>query len=81
MPALRHDLLHRDGSVDFLMAWVSVPDLSVRASRQRYARVGDSERGHLIEYRALDSDFVSVLTFDDDSLVIEYPRLATPATR
>ena len=35
MPVLRHGLLSGGGSVDFVMAWVSVPDLSVFRSRQR----------------------------------------------
>ena len=36
MPVLRHRLLEGGGPVDLVMAWVSVPDLSVHASRQRY---------------------------------------------
>jgi uncharacterized protein len=36
MPVLRHDLHRRAGRVDFVMAWISVPDLRVHASHQRY---------------------------------------------
>ena len=78
MPVLRHDLLRRDGSLDFVMALVSVPDLAVRRSGQRYATLpgaGDGLRH--IEYRSLDSDFVSDLTYDDDGLVVDYPQMAT----
>jgi uncharacterized protein len=39
MPVLRHRLLHGGPGRDFVMAWVSVPDLSVRASAQRYTYV------------------------------------------
>lgn len=78
MPVLRHDLLRRDGSLDFVMAWVSVPDLAVRRSGQRYTPLppgGDGLRH--IEYRSLDSDFVSALTYDGDGLVVDYPQMAT----
>lgn len=81
MPVLRTDLLRRDGSFDFLMAWVSVPDLSVSASRQRYTRLSDAADGLTrIEYRSLDGDFVSALTFDADGLVVDYPRLTKSVT-
>jgi hypothetical protein len=36
MPVLRHGLLRAGSPVDFLMAWVSVPGLSVHPSRQQY---------------------------------------------
>ncbi|HEY8845461.1 MAG TPA: putative glycolipid-binding domain-containing protein, partial [Candidatus Limnocylindrales bacterium] len=74
MPALRHDLLRREGSVDFVMAWVAVPALAVRASAQRYTSLGESPGGmRRIEYRS--RDFVSELLFDADGLVVDYPRL------
>jgi len=58
--------------VDQLMAFVSVPDLSVRASPQRYEPIDD----HHVRFVSLDSDFVSELELDEDGLVIRYPRLA-----
>jgi hypothetical protein len=74
MPALRHDLLREDGSVDFVMAWVAVPALAVRASAQRYTSVGETREGlRRIEYRS--RDFVSELLFDADGLVLDYPQL------
>ncbi|BFV55029.1 putative glycolipid-binding domain-containing protein [Kitasatospora sp. CMC57] len=70
MPVLRHGL-HRAGSVeDFLMAWVSVPDLAVRPSRQRYTHLGAG----VVRYAS--GDFASELTFDQDGLVRDYPQLA-----
>jgi hypothetical protein len=76
MPVLRHDLLRRDGSLDFVMAFVDVPALSVRASRQRYTTIGSvGDALRRIEYRALDSEFVSELRFDADGLVVDYPQL------
>jgi hypothetical protein len=74
MPVLRHDLLHRDGSIDFVMAWVAVPSLAVHASTQRYTTLGDAGGGlRRIEYRS--RDFVSELLFDADGLCIDYPQL------
>ena len=77
MPVLRHDLLRQDGSVDFVMAWVSVPDLAVRASAQRYTTLGhDRGGGRRIRYCSLDSGFASDLLFDGDGLIVDYPQLA-----
>ena len=77
MPVLRHGLLQHDGTHEFVMAWVSVPDLSVRASGQRYSTKGRDTRGfRVIEYSTMRRDFVSELTFDADGLVVDYPQLA-----
>jgi hypothetical protein len=77
MPVLRHGLLENDGSIDFVMAWVSVPDLAVRRSGQRYTTLPREPGGwRRIEYRSLDSGFVSGLSYDEDGLVVDYPQLA-----
>jgi hypothetical protein len=77
MPILRHRFLERDGSAEFLMAWVSVPDLAVHASAQRYSTLGEHSDGHrLIRYGSLDSGFTADLTFDTDGIVVDYPGLA-----
>jgi uncharacterized protein len=74
MPVLRHDLFHRDGSIEFVMAWVAVPALVVRASVQRYTTLGDAAGGlRRIEYRS--RDFVSELRFDADGICVDYPQL------
>ena len=79
MPVLRHGLLRGGGPVDFLMAWVSVPDLGVRASRQRYTLVRTASAGAVVRYESLDSDFTADITFDQDGLVVDYPGLARRA--
>jgi hypothetical protein len=74
MPVLRHDLLRKDGSVDFVVAWVAVPALAVRASAQRYTTLGDTADGlRRIEYRS--RDFRSELLFDPDGICVDYPQL------
>jgi hypothetical protein len=72
MPVRRSALHERSGSEDFVMAWVSVPDLRVHASPQRYEHV----RPGVVRYVALDGDFTAELELDDDGLVVRYPRLA-----
>jgi uncharacterized protein len=58
------------------MAWVSVRDLAVIPSRQRYTTVGDPpDGGRLVRYESLGSDFVADIAFDGDGLVVEYPAL------
>ena len=64
MPVRRSGLHERAGSEDFVMAWVSVPDLRVHASPQRYEHV----RPGVVRYVSLDGDFTAELELDDDGL-------------
>jgi uncharacterized protein len=76
MPVLRHRLLEHEGSVDFLMAWVSVPDLGIHPSPQRYTALRSLAGGdRLIRFASLDSTFTADLTFDRDGLVTDYPGI------
>jgi uncharacterized protein len=79
MPARRHDLHRKAGEIEFLMAWVSVPDLSVRQLAQRYTHVERIDDGAIVRYESLEDGevvFVSDLELDDDGLVRLYPKLA-----
>ena len=78
MPVLRHGLLHGGDAVDFTMAWVSVPDLAVRRSPQRYVFVrAYNGGGAVVRFEALaGSGFAADVTFDSDGLVLDYPDLA-----
>ncbi|MET9835499.1 putative glycolipid-binding domain-containing protein [Streptomyces sp. NPDC006385] len=71
MPVLRHGLQLVPGEREFLMAWVSVPDLTVLSSRQTYRHLG---RGRI---RFVSGDFRSDIEFDDEGFVVDYPGLAT----
>ena len=75
MPVLRHRMLAEAGSHDFLMAWVSLPDLTVRPSRQRYVSLPDAAETGVVRFESLDSPFTADLSFDPDGLVIDYPEL------
>jgi len=78
MPVLRLRLLYGGGPVDFQMAWVSVPDLSVRPSGQRYTFLRSESNRHVVRFETTDDDFTADLTFDEAGIVVEYPGLARP---
>jgi hypothetical protein len=71
MPVLRHGLHLAPGEREFLMAWVSVPDLAVLPSRQTYTHLGQ----HRVRF--VSGDFRSDIGFDEDGFVVDYPGLAT----
>jgi hypothetical protein len=76
-PVLRHGLLRKGGSVDLVMAWVSVPDLAVHRSLQRYSFVRkiDDERS-VIRFESLaDDGFKSDITYDAEGIVVDYPGI------
>ncbi len=79
MPVLRHGLHEGGGPVDFLMAWVSVPDLAVSPSRQRYTFIGRERRGRVVRFEDRDGTFVADITFDDHGMVLDYPGIARVA--
>ena len=57
---------------DHVMAWVSLPDLGVRRSEQRYEALGPGR----VRFVELDGDFTADLELDEDGFVVRYPRLA-----
>ena len=76
MPILRDDLLVGGGPVELVTAWVSVPDLSVRADGQRYSFVRSDEHSSVVTYEAVDGSFSAQITLDRDGVVIDYPGIA-----
>jgi uncharacterized protein len=66
----RDDLLHALGPRDYTMLWVSVPELAVERSKQRYEPLGDNR----IRFSA--GSFVVDLAFDEDGFILDYPGLA-----
>lgn len=70
MPVLRHGLHENPGSVDFVMAWVRVPQLSVVADPQRYTHLDPG----VVRYES--EGFVADLVFTKEGLVADYPGLA-----
>jgi uncharacterized protein len=78
MPIRRRGLHERLGSGDFLMAWVSVPDLGLHASRQRYEHVRKERERTIVRFvdLGLHAGFTAELELDADGLVRVYPGLA-----
>ena len=66
MPYLRHAMGAGGDARDFVMAFVTVPELSVRRSEQRYTPLG----GGRVNYAS--GDFSADIHFDDDGLVRLY---------
>ena len=78
MPIRRHALHEQDESMDFVMAWVSVPDLGLHSYPQRYEHVRRDAGGAVVRFvdKGLSPGFVSELVLDRDGLVLLYPELA-----
>jgi uncharacterized protein len=70
LPVWRDRLLEDGNARDYVMRFVSVPDLEVLESRQRYEPLGDRR------LRFSSGDFTAVLEFDEDGLVVRYEHLA-----
>jgi uncharacterized protein len=74
MPILRHELHRSPGEHQFLMAFVEVPSLRVRASLQTYTHLGTRDGLACVRYAA--GTFTSDLVIDADGLVVRYPTMA-----
>jgi hypothetical protein len=70
LPVLRDGLLDEGPARDYVMRWVSVPELAVHESKQRYEPLG----GRRVRFR--EASFAADLTFDEDGLVVRYEGLA-----
>lgn len=70
LPVLRDDLLDGGDARDYVMQWISVPQLEIRESHQRYEPVGDRV------IRFTSGSFVAEIEFDEDGLVRSYEGLA-----
>ncbi|GIG68455.1 putative glycolipid-binding domain-containing protein [Phytomonospora endophytica] len=73
MPVLREGMLDGGGSVEFLMAWVSVPALEVVPSRQTYTFLRKGARDTVVRYES--PGFTEEIVFDADGLVLDYPEI------
>jgi hypothetical protein len=70
MPIRRHALHERAGAFDYLMAWVSLPDLNVHLSPQRYTH----QRPGVVRFSG--EDFEADIEVDADGLVTYYPQIS-----
>jgi hypothetical protein len=74
MPILRHRLHRSAGAADLTMALVSVPDLAVEPSPQRYEHRRTTSTGALIGFSS--GSFSAELGVDADGFLLDYPGLA-----
>jgi hypothetical protein len=79
MPVLRHRLHEGGGPIDFLMAWVALPELAVYPSSQRYTFVRRDARARIVRFQSLDVDFTADISFDEQGVVLDYPGIARVA--
>jgi hypothetical protein len=70
LPVLRDRLLDGGGPRDYVMRWVSVPELEADESPQRYEPLGAGV------VRFTSGSFVADIRFDDDGFVNRYEGLA-----
>ena len=71
MPIARSGLHRRPGRQDFLMAWVSIPDLQVTPARQQYGHV----RPGVVSFASEDG-FTADIEVDEDGYPLRYPTMA-----
>jgi hypothetical protein len=71
MPIARSGLHRRPGRQDFLMAWVSIPDLRVTPAKQKYGHV----RPGVVSFASEDG-FTADIEVDDDGYPLRYPTVA-----
>jgi hypothetical protein len=76
MPILRAGILDGGGPAEIVATWISVPDLSVHAERQRYAFLGSEPGVTIVRFESLDGTFAADLRVDTDGVVIDYPGVA-----
>jgi hypothetical protein len=70
LPVLRDRLLDGGEARDYVMRWVSVPELEIDESPQRYEPLGAG----LVRFTS--GSFVTDIRFDDDGFVNRYEGLA-----
>jgi hypothetical protein len=70
LPVWRDRVLERGEACDYVMQFVSVPELHATDSKQRYEPLG----GRRLRYRS--GDFSAELDFDEDGIVLRYEGLA-----
>jgi hypothetical protein len=79
MPILRYRLHQRPGAADLVMAWVSLPDLAVHRSEQRYEHLRRTADGAVVRFAT--GSFTADLEVDANGLVVRYPQLGARLER
>jgi len=72
---LRHLTFAPGESVDIQVAYITVPDLSVRPVRQRYTCLSRTASGGVYRYEGLETGFTADLLVDAQGVVVDYPGI------
>jgi uncharacterized protein len=59
-------------SAEVVVAYIALPDIELRAARQRYTYLKRMREGALYRYESLSSGFTADLVADCDGLVVDY---------
>ncbi len=72
---LRRLALTPGESADLLVAYITVPDLSIRPVQQRYTCLSRTPSGGIYRYEGLENNFTADLPVDAQGLVVDYPGI------
>jgi hypothetical protein len=72
---IRRLALAPGASADLLVAYITVPDLSVGPVQQRYTCLSRTASGGTYRYEGLESNFTADLLVDARGLVVDYPGI------
>ncbi len=62
-------------SADLLVAYITIPDLSIRPVQQRYTCLSRTASSGIYRYEGLESNFTADLLVDAQGLVVDYPGI------
>jgi len=62
-------------SADLLVAYITVPDLSIRPVQQRYTCLSRTASGEIYRYEGLEGNTTFDLLVDAQGLVVDYPGI------
>jgi hypothetical protein len=72
---IRRLALHQGQSAEIQVAYITIPELSVRPERQRYTCLAVTNEDRVYRYESLASGFTAEVRVDADGLVVDYPGL------
>lgn len=72
---IRRLALQADQPAQIVVAYITIPELSVRQDRQRYTRLRTLDDRHIYRFESLASGFTADIAVDQDGLVLDYPGL------
>jgi uncharacterized protein len=72
---IRRIRLEQGESEEISVAYIEVPELSVRLARQRYTYLGMRGDGGLYRYEGLENGFKTELQVDASGIVLDYPGI------